>query len=74
MSEPLNATACILCSQNCGILVEQDDKGSFVKITGDQKHPISEGYICQKATRLAYYQQQERLSSPLRKKADGTFE
>ena len=68
------STACILCSQNCGIKVDIDDEGKFGKIVGDEAHPISEGYLCQKATRLNYYQDQERLTSPLKKKADGTFE
>lgn len=67
-------TACILCSQNCGLIIEQDAQGIFGRITGDEAHPVSEGYICQKATRLNYYQQQQRLTSPLRKKADGSFE
>ncbi|MEO0337848.1 MAG: molybdopterin-dependent oxidoreductase [Bacteroidota bacterium] len=68
------ATACILCNLNCGIIIEQDEKGNFGKILGDPEHPISEGYICQKATRLNYYQEQERLTTPLRRKEDGTFE
>ncbi len=70
----VNKTACILCSQNCGIVVEQDEKGHFGKIIGDKEHPVSEGYLCQKATRLNYYQNQARLTAPLRKKADGSFE
>ncbi len=69
-----NKTACILCSQNCGILVEQNEQGDFGKITGDPEHPVSQGYLCQKATRLNYYQHQARLTSPLRKKPDGSFE
>ena len=44
-------TACILCSRNCGLTVEIDN-GKFVKIKGDEAHPISKGYICQKAARL----------------------
>ncbi len=74
MSKNTQVTACILCNQNCGILVEQDQGGNFTKVLGDKEHPISEGYLCQKATRLNYYQKQARLTSPLRKKADGTFE
>jgi len=74
MSENTQVTACILCNQNCGIVVHQDEGGNFTKVLGDEKHPISEGYLCQKATRLNYYQKQTRLTSPLRKKADGTFE
>ncbi|MEM1220986.1 MAG: molybdopterin-dependent oxidoreductase, partial [Bacteroidota bacterium] len=67
-------TACILCNQNCGLTIEQDEQGSFGKIRGDEQHPVSEGYLCQKATRLEYYQNQVRLTSPLRKCPDGSFE
>ncbi len=75
MSITTHKSACILCSINCGINVEADlEKREILKITGDKDHPTSQGYICQKATRLNYYQSQERLTSPLRKKEDGTFE
>lgn len=75
MSTTIHKNACILCSVNCGINIEVDNETQqFVKITGDKDHPTSKGYICQKATRLNYYQQQKRLTAPLRKKADGTFE
>ena len=67
-------TACILCSRNCGLKVDiQDNK--FVKIQGDEKHPISKGYICQKAARLTYYQNHDdRLQYPLKRQSDGTFQ
>ena len=75
MPTTTHKSACILCSLNCGIDIEVDhETKQFVKITGDKDHPSSQGYICQKATRLNYYQNQERLTSPLRKKEDGTFE
>ena len=68
-------TACILCSLNCGIEIEANKSTrQMIKIIGDKDHPISKGYICQKATRLNYYMNQQRLTSPLRKKADGTYE
>lgn len=67
-------TACILCSQNCGIEVEVEGR-RLVKIHGDKAHPASQGYACEKAQRLDYYQNaQGRLTSPLRRRADGTFE
>ncbi len=67
-------TACILCSRNCGIVVDTDGK-SLLKIRGDRKHPASTGYLCQKATRLNHYQNHtDRLQSPLRRKPDGSFE
>lgn len=74
MSTTTHKSACILCSINCGIEIEVDEKGQFQKITGDPDHPTSQGYICQKATRLNYYQHQQRIQSPLRRRADGTFE
>jgi anaerobic selenocysteine-containing dehydrogenase len=67
-------TACILCSRNCGLTVEIDN-GKFLKIQGDDAHPISKGYICQKAARLEHYQNHDdRLGQPLKRQTDGTFE
>ena len=74
MPTTTHKSACILCSINCGIEITVDEAGRFTKIVGDPDHPTSEGYICQKATRLDYYQNQKRLDSPLRKRPDGTFE
>ena len=66
-------TACILCSRNCGLKVEISN-GKFIKIQGDEQHPISKGYICQKAARLEYYQNHDdRLKYPQKRQADGTF-
>lgn len=72
-------TACILCESNCGIEVRLGDKiGSsrtFERIRGDKAHPGSKGYTCEKALRLDHYQNGgRRLTSPLRRRADGTFE
>lgn len=70
-------SACILCECNCGIeiLVGADGR-SFEKIRGDKLHPASAGYTCNKALRLDLYQNgaTERLTSPLRRRADGEFE
>lgn len=67
-------TACILCSRNCGLSVQTED-GHLVKIRGDKRHPISAGYLCQKAARLDHYQNHaDRLNQPLRRTADGNFE
>ena len=66
-------TACILCSRNCGLTVEIDN-GKFVKIQGDDQHPVTKGYICQKAARLEYYQNHDdRLGQPLKRQTDGSF-
>ena len=67
-------TACILCSINCGLQVIPE-AGHLTKIRGDRQHPLSQGYTCEKAHRLDYYQNgRDRLNSPLRRRADGTFE
>ena len=67
-------TACILCSRNCGIEVEVRGR-EMARIRGDKAHPISTGYLCQKAQRLNYYQNHaDRLTSPLRRREDGSFE
>ncbi|MDH0030188.1 MULTISPECIES: molybdopterin-dependent oxidoreductase [unclassified Acinetobacter] len=68
-----DVTACILCSRNCGLSVEIENN-QFKKIKGDDQHPFSQGYICQKAARLQHYQQHaDRLTSPLKRQADGSF-
>ncbi len=67
-------TACILCSRNCGIEVEVRGR-EMTRIRGDHAHPVSTGYLCQKAQRLNYYQNHsDRLTAPLRRRPDGTFE
>ncbi|HTY32216.1 molybdopterin-dependent oxidoreductase [Mycobacterium sp.] len=67
-------TACILCECNCGIVVQVEDR-RLARIRGDKAHPASQGYTCNKALRLDHYQNNRaRLTSPLRRRADGTFE
>lgn len=66
-------TACILCSRNCGLTVTIEN-GRFTRIRGDDEHPVSKGYICQKAARLEHYQNHaDRLTHPLQRLADGSF-
>ena len=71
------STACILCECNCGIEVQLGgaDGRRFVRVRGDDAHPSSKGYACEKASRIDYYQNgPHRLTSPMRRRADGTFE
>ncbi|MBL8420940.1 MAG: molybdopterin-dependent oxidoreductase [Dechloromonas sp.] len=66
-------TACILCSRNCGLAVTIEN-GKFTRIRGDEEHPVSRGYICQKAARLEHYQHhRDRLQHPLKRQSDGSF-
>ena len=73
-TQPWRSTACNLCSLNCGLEIQVEDR-RFTRIRGDRSHPSSEGYVCQKASRLDYYQNHAaRLTHPLRRREDGTFE
>ena len=70
-------TACILCSLNCGLEVQVGgaDGRRIERIRGDRAHPGSQGYTCEKPQRLDFYQNgADRLKSPLRRRADGSFE
>lgn len=68
------STSCILCSTNCGLQVQIED-GHFTKIRGDKSNPRSRGYTCEKPAQLDRYQNHaDRLTSPLRRRADGSFE
>jgi len=71
-------TACILCYANCGLEVKTEAENGHERITtvrGDKAHPRSQGYLCQKAQGIAHYGlKKDRLTSPLRRRPDGTFE
>ncbi|MUL62881.1 molybdopterin oxidoreductase [Mycobacterium sp. CBMA 234] len=68
------STACILCECNCGIVVQLEGR-TLSKIRGDKAHPASQGYTCNKALRLDHYQNNSaRLTSPMRRRPDGTYE
>ncbi len=67
-------TACILCSINCGIEVQTEGR-RISKVRGDKAHPASQGYACEKPHQLDFYQNgRDRLTSPLRRRNDGSFE
>lgn len=73
----VRSSACNLCFVNCGIKIHLggDDGRQFVKVLGDESHPTSQGYICNKASRIDYYQNsQARLTSPMRRCEDGSYE
>ena len=70
-------TACIACYTNCGIEIKLGgpDGRHFERIRGDRAHPASKGYACEKPQRLDHYQNnRDRLTRPLRRRSDGTFE
>jgi anaerobic selenocysteine-containing dehydrogenase len=74
MTADWQSTACILCECNCGIVVQVEDR-TLSRIRGDKNHPASQGYTCNKALRLDHYQNNRtRLTSPMRRRADGSYE
>ncbi|MGZ5377174.1 MAG: molybdopterin-dependent oxidoreductase [Mycobacterium sp.] len=74
MVDEWQSTACILCECNCGIVVQLDGR-KLAKIRGDKEHPASQGYTCNKALRLDHYQNnRSRLTSPMRRRPDGSYE
>ncbi len=67
-------TACVLCSINCGLEVRIDGP-TIARVRGDKAHPGSQGYTCEKGLRIDHYQNgPHRLTSPLRRRPDGSFE
>src|SRR5262245_55821379 len=74
---PWQRTACILCECNCGLEVELGGENGrhIVRVRGDDAHPVSRGYACEKASRVDYYQNgPHRLTRPLRRRSDGGFD
>ena len=67
-------TACNICYVNCGVEVLVDD-GKITKVRGDRDNPKSQGYLCNKAARIPFYaHHRDRLTTPLRRRADGGFD
>jgi len=74
MSSQWHKTACMLCSVNCGVEIKLDGR-RIVRVRGDKDDPASKGYTCEKALRIDHYQNgRDRLTSPLRRRPDGTYE
>lgn len=68
------ATACSLCSHNCGLRVDVKDN-VIVEVRADDSHPATQGYSCNKAYAIAHYVgHKQRVTHPLKKQPDGTFQ
>ncbi|WP_086933988.1 molybdopterin-dependent oxidoreductase [Agarilytica rhodophyticola] len=73
----IKKSACILCSINCGLEIQTGgrDGRELLKIKGDSDNESSQGYLCNKAARLNYYQMSDdRINTPLRRTSDGNYE
>ncbi|MFT4570009.1 MAG: anaerobic selenocysteine-containing dehydrogenase [Hyphomicrobiaceae bacterium] len=56
---------CNLCEAHCGILIDVDD-GQVGSIRGDAADPLSQGYICPKATGLKdLWEDPDRIRRPM---------
>lgn len=67
-------TACNLCYVNCGLEVQTDGR-AITRVRGDKENPRTAGYLCQKPQRLTWYgAHDDRLTTPLRRRPDGTHE
>ena len=63
--------ACHLCEAICGLEIKTRGD-EIVSIKGDKNDPISQGYICPKATAIAdIHNDPDRLRKPVKKVADG---
>lgn len=71
-----HSTACVLCALNCGVQVQLNDDGTEIARTkGDKNHPASQGYLCNKASRLNFYQNRDdRLRAPMKRNASGGYD
>lgn len=68
------STACIMCGNSCGLQVQVEDD-RIVRVRGDKGNPFSRGYVCNKSLAVGSYQHHnQRVLSPLRRRANGSFE
>jgi anaerobic selenocysteine-containing dehydrogenase len=67
-------TYCRICESLCGMVAEvQDDR--LVSLRADKDHPLSAGFACQKGIAFTeVVNDPDRVTAPLRRRADGTFE
>ena len=67
-------TFCRICEPLCGMIATVDD-GRLVSLRPDKDHPLSTGFACQKGIAFAeVVNDPDRVTSPLRRRADGRFE
>ena len=71
-TQPLHASACVLCSMNCGLQLQVEDN-QIRQVKADDSNPITLGHICNKAYSINHYvHHKQRLSGPLKRVAGQT--
>ena len=74
MTTEHRTTYCRICESLCGMVAEvQDDR--LVALRGDKDHPLLAGFACSKGIAFTeVVNDPDRVTTPLRRRADGTFE
>lgn len=66
MNRTTRTTCPLDCPDACGVLVESDDAGRFVRLRGDPEHPWSRGVLCGKTQLYGeLIESPDRLRTPL---------
>ena len=66
---------CRTCHQFCGVIVEVDDDGRAVSMTGDHENPLFQGFSCIKGRAAPQlHNSPDRLLHALKRQPDGSFE
>jgi len=67
-------TFCRICEPLCGMIATVED-GRLVALRPDKDHPLSAGFACQKGIAFSeIVNDPDRVTTPLRRTADGAFE
>ena len=74
MSIEHKTTYCRICESLCGMVAEVDGE-RLVSLRADRDHPLSAGFACPKGIAFTeVVNDPDRVTTPLRRRADGTFE
>jgi len=67
-------TFCRVCYHLCGAVVEVDERGRAVSMTGDRENPLYQGYGCMKGRASpSMHNSPDRLLNSMKRQPDGTF-
>jgi Anaerobic dehydrogenases, typically selenocysteine-containing len=71
----IHPTFCRICYHLCGAMVEVDEEGRAISMTGDRDNPIYKGYHCVKGRASpSIHNSPERLLHTMKRMPDGKFE
>ena len=74
MATEERVTYCRICEPLCGMVATVED-GQVSKLRPDREHPLSRGFACPKGIAMTEIQNDpDRVTHPLRRRDDGSFE